>query len=85
MRRLVFAFALIAGGALIGAASSASEAATVRPAVALGSPAADVVAAMGPPVRISFDQAIQVWYYRRDDGGLKARYEINQGLVVRIR
>ena len=71
-------------GFAAGAGLDAARAETPAAMLDLGSSAADVVAKDGHPVKITWGPEVQTWHYTEQNGALRARYEINQGLVVRI-
>lgn len=62
-----------------------AHAASPRAAVALGMPASTIVARHGSPIRISYADFTQVWFYKNESGSVMPRFEVNQGLVVKIR
>ncbi len=76
--------ALVVCTFLAGVSASEAAAGPAREVVGLGSPAATIIAADGHPAKITFGPDQQTWYYV-DDGALRARYDVNQGLVVRLR
>lgn len=77
--------ALAAGFGLGLGADAVAAAAPATKVVGLGSPAADIIAAEGHPRSISYGPDSQTWYFAEKGGAVRARYELNQGLVVRIR
>lgn len=79
---LIVAFAL---GAAFAEKSPKALAGGARAPIALGSPAADVIAVDGHPAKINFDDnGTQTWFYADEEGVINVRYAINQGLVVKI-
>lgn len=78
-------FAALAVGYGFGSGAGDAGATSSRLLVGLGSPAAAVIAADGHPHSISYGPDSQTWYYVEKDGAVRPRYEVNQGLVVRIR
>lgn len=73
-------------GLLLGIAGSDSLGARTggTAPVGLGSSAADVLAADGPPARIDASDRSQDWAYPDSSGAVRLRYTINQGVVVFI-
>ncbi|MCB9833270.1 MAG: hypothetical protein H6807_12430 [Planctomycetes bacterium] len=81
---LLVLLGLVLGVAFSRLAPIGNAAAATAGAVKLGHDSAYVVQNAGHPQRIAYGPDHQIWYYTDAQGETRARYWLNEGVVVRI-